>query len=62
MAMPMGYAYNSSKAALAHFARCSALEMAPKGVRINIVSPGYVLTPAVLPLLAPDMSPDDKEG
>lgn len=36
--------YCTSKAALNHFSRASALELAPHGVRVNIVSPGPVYT------------------
>lgn len=37
-------AYSVSKAALDQFTRCAALELAPKGVRINAVNPGVVVT------------------
>ncbi|HET6266740.1 MAG TPA: glucose 1-dehydrogenase [Acidobacteriota bacterium] len=37
-------AYSVSKAALDQFTRCVALELAPKGVRINAVNPGVVVT------------------
>ncbi len=37
-------AYNSSKSALDQLTRCSALELAPKGVRVNNVNPGVVVT------------------
>ncbi len=37
-------AYNVSKAAVDQLTRCSALEMAPAGVRVNSVNPGVVLT------------------
>ncbi|CAF4791301.1 unnamed protein product [Pieris macdunnoughi] len=36
--------YHISKAELTHFSRCAALELANKGVRVNIVSPGPVKT------------------
>ncbi|XP_026740265.1 uncharacterized protein LOC113502778 [Trichoplusia ni] len=36
--------YGLSKAALDHFSKGSALELGPKGVRVNIVSPGPVRT------------------
>ncbi|KOB64125.1 3-dehydroecdysone 3alpha-reductase [Operophtera brumata] len=43
---PSGYAaYGVSKAGLNHFSRVSAMELAPKGVRVNVVSPGPVETP-----------------
>ena len=37
-------AYNTSKSALDQLARCSALELASKGVRVNNVNPGVVVT------------------
>ncbi|WP_299450152.1 SDR family oxidoreductase [uncultured Serinicoccus sp.] len=36
--------YNSSKAAVAHLARSLAVEWAAAGIRVNSMSPGYVLT------------------
>lgn len=38
------FPYCSSKAALDHFTRCVASELAPKGVRVNAVNPGPVRT------------------
>ncbi|AGL18884.1 2,3-dihydro-2,3-dihydroxybenzoate dehydrogenase [Actinoplanes sp. N902-109] len=38
-------AYAASKAAAAHFTRCLGLELAPAGVRCNVVSPGSTDTP-----------------
>jgi NAD(P)-dependent dehydrogenase (short-subunit alcohol dehydrogenase family) len=37
-------AYNASKAAVIHFTRSIAAELAPRGIRANAVSPGYVDT------------------
>lgn len=39
-------AYAVSKAALDQLTRCAALELAPKGVRVNAVNPGVVVTEA----------------
>ncbi|KAG7571144.1 hypothetical protein FFLO_00969 [Filobasidium floriforme] len=36
--------YNFSKAAVIHMVKSLAVEWAPKGIRVNAVSPGYVLT------------------
>jgi NAD(P)-dependent dehydrogenase (short-subunit alcohol dehydrogenase family) len=36
--------YNISKAALDQFTRCTALELAPKKVRVNSVNPGVIVT------------------
>lgn len=40
----MALAYNLSKAALDHFTKCIALELAPDGVRVNSINPGFVKT------------------
>ncbi|XP_071506213.1 glucose 1-dehydrogenase-like [Diadema antillarum] len=37
--------YNISKNALDHFTRVTAVELASKGVRVNAVSPGLIVTP-----------------
>ncbi|XP_064554211.1 uncharacterized oxidoreductase TM_0325-like [Drosophila montana] len=37
-------AYNVSKAAVDQFTRCVALELADKGVRVNSVNPGVIIT------------------
>lgn len=41
---PNVLAYCMSKAALDQFTRCVALELAPKGVRVNAVNPGVIVT------------------
>jgi len=44
-------AYNASKAAVLHLTRSLAAEWAPKGVRVNSISPGYTRTKLVVDLL-----------
>jgi NAD(P)-dependent dehydrogenase (short-subunit alcohol dehydrogenase family) len=46
---PMGQLahYAAAKAALTSYAKALALEAAPDGVRVNTVSPGMTMTPAV---------------
>jgi NAD(P)-dependent dehydrogenase (short-subunit alcohol dehydrogenase family) len=42
----VGYAaYNASKAGLLLFSQTMAVELAPLGVRVNCVCPGYIVTP-----------------
>jgi NAD(P)-dependent dehydrogenase (short-subunit alcohol dehydrogenase family) len=43
-AFPGLAAYCSSKAAIDQLTRCAALDFAPKGVRVNAVNPGVVVT------------------
>lgn len=47
-------AYAASKAAATMFARCLGLELAPMGVRCNIVAPGSTLTPMQTGMWADD--------
>lgn len=39
--------YNSSKAALLLFTQCAAVDLGPYNIRVNAVSPGSILTPAL---------------
>jgi NAD(P)-dependent dehydrogenase (short-subunit alcohol dehydrogenase family) len=39
--------YSASKAALIHFSAVAALEAAEHNVRVNVIVPGQILTPAV---------------
>lgn len=47
--------YNAAKAGLITFTKSAAVELAPLGLRVNSVSPGYVLTDMVAEELGPDM-------
>jgi glucose 1-dehydrogenase len=38
-------AYNMAKAAIDHMGRTAAIELAPHGIRVNIVHPGWIDTP-----------------
>jgi NAD(P)-dependent dehydrogenase (short-subunit alcohol dehydrogenase family) len=49
--IPPETVYASSKAALHHFVRGAGTEYAPRGVRVNAVSPGFVRTPRLNQLL-----------
>jgi NAD(P)-dependent dehydrogenase (short-subunit alcohol dehydrogenase family) len=45
MGMPNTSAYSATKAALAQLIRVAAMELAPRGIRVNAVSPGPIETP-----------------
>lgn len=36
--------YRAAKAGVAHFSRCAAIELAERGVRVNVVAPGNIST------------------
>jgi NAD(P)-dependent dehydrogenase (short-subunit alcohol dehydrogenase family) len=44
-------AYGAAKAALHHLVAGAARELAPRGVRVNAIAPGYTRTPRLLSLL-----------
>ena len=52
-------AYCSAKAGLAMLTQVAALELAPRGVRVNAVSPGLVITPLPAPAMDIDGIEDD---
>lgn len=43
--IPGGFPYNVAKAGIVALTRVLALELAPGGIRVNAVSPGYIATP-----------------
>lgn len=47
-------AYAASKAAATMFTRCLGLELAPHGIRCNVVAPGSTRTPMLAAMLAGD--------
>ncbi len=47
LATPGGTAYAASKAAVIHLTRLGALELAPRRITVNSISPGTIKTPAV---------------
>ncbi|CAN5167825.1 3-oxoacyl-ACP reductase FabG [soil metagenome] len=47
--------YNAAKAGLISLTKSAAVELAPLGLRVNSVSPGYALTDMVAEELGPDM-------
>ena len=51
--------YSALKAAVSHFTRCAALELAEHRIRVNAISPGAIVTPIFLKALA---VPADRES
>lgn len=47
-------AYNASKGAVSQLARSLAIDLAPYGIRVNAVAPGWVRTPLTTEILADD--------
>jgi NAD(P)-dependent dehydrogenase (short-subunit alcohol dehydrogenase family) len=49
--------YAATKAAVIHFGACLARELAPRGIRVNTVSPGPAKTPLIYTVLPADRVP-----
>lgn len=47
IAQPNRWTYNACKGAILSLTRCQALDLAGAGIRVNSVSPGWILTPEV---------------
>ncbi|SUD48280.1 Levodione reductase [Nocardia otitidiscaviarum] len=52
--MPGGALYAATKAAVHNLARTLAADLAPRGIRVNSVSPGYIETPMFHDNVSPD--------
>jgi NAD(P)-dependent dehydrogenase (short-subunit alcohol dehydrogenase family) len=46
--------YSASKAAVRNFARSWTLDLKPRGIRVNVISPGPIKTPGLVDLAGPD--------
>jgi hypothetical protein len=46
--------YAASKAAVRSFARSWTLDLKPRGIRVNVISPGPIKTPGLVELAGPD--------
>ena len=47
IAQPNRWTYNACKGAILTLTKCQALDLAPAGIRVNTVSPGWTWTPEV---------------
>jgi NAD(P)-dependent dehydrogenase (short-subunit alcohol dehydrogenase family) len=54
IAQPNRWTYNSAKGAVNTLTKCMALDLAPQGIRVNSVSPGWIWTREVLKAAAGD--------
>src|SRR5512137_2524124 len=52
--------YSALKAAVGHFTRCTALELAEHRIRVNAISPGAIVTPIFLKALAVPANREDE--
>lgn len=52
---PAAALYSATKAAVHNLARTLAAELAPRGIRVNSVSPGYTATPAFYAEASPEI-------
>ncbi|MDD5126779.1 MAG: glucose 1-dehydrogenase [Dehalococcoidales bacterium] len=48
--------YNAAKAAIAHFTKSIAMELAKYNIRVNAIAPGYMKTEMTAPVLNSDMA------
>jgi NAD(P)-dependent dehydrogenase (short-subunit alcohol dehydrogenase family) len=44
LAQPLQMTYNATKGAILTMTKCMAMDLAPRGIRVNCLCPGYVLT------------------
>jgi NAD(P)-dependent dehydrogenase (short-subunit alcohol dehydrogenase family) len=54
------WAYNSSKAAVIHFTKSSAVELGPLGVRVNCIAPGNIETEILGNAMGAGLSDEEK--
>lgn len=47
VAQPNRWTYNACKGAIITMTKCQALDLAPYGIRVNAISPGWIWTPEV---------------
>ena len=57
---PGQWAYGSSKAAVVHFTRSAAIELGPKGIRVNCVAPGNIETEILGNMMGVGLSEEEK--
>jgi NAD(P)-dependent dehydrogenase (short-subunit alcohol dehydrogenase family) len=47
IAQPNRWTYNATKGAIVTMTKCQAFDLAPHGIRVNSISPGWIWTPVV---------------
>ncbi len=53
----LGTGYDSAKAGVIHFTRSLAVDLAPHGIRVNSVAPGYVPVPTLARIRSGELPP-----
>lgn len=56
IAQPSRWTYNATKGAVVALTRCQALDLAPRGIRVNSVSPAWIWTPVVARLAGDEVA------
>ena len=59
IAIPAASIYSATKAAIVSFGKTLAVELAPRGIRVNVISPGPIDTPIIKKL---GLSPEAQRG
>jgi 3-oxoacyl-[acyl-carrier protein] reductase len=62
MPAPTLSGYGMTKAGVMHLTKTAAVELGPKGIRVNAVAPGFVETPMVAPYFTDDAGQVDPEA
>ncbi len=59
---PLHAAYGAAKAGLMSLVRSAAVELGPKGIRVNAVAPGVVWTPRIAAMLGDDLKKTQEDN
>lgn len=54
IAQPTRWTYNAAKGAIVSLTRCQAMDLAPRGIRVNSISPAWIWTPVVARMAGDD--------
>lgn len=54
------WTYNTSKAAVVHFTKCSAIDLGEHGIRVNCIAPGNIETPIMAAAMGAQLPAEEK--